>query len=132
MITVISGVVLRRNKKMRRMRNYWKPGGMVPLLVQVARFDPRLENALHLFDVLVGDALATPVAALEGVQKEFPHRFCRLQPLRPFAAALELPFEAPDAGESLGTEKATLAAFRVLVCPLDLDGHFRSRSTNAC
>src|SRR5262249_19255508 len=77
-------------------------------------------DALHLFDVLIADAFAAAVAALQAVQDVLPHGPGRLQPLGPVAAALELPLEAPHAGEALGAQEAALLGLGVGGSPLDL------------
>src|SRR4051794_6588457 len=92
-------------------------------IVQFPGHGQVLDDALDLLDVLVADALAAAVAALEAVEDVLPHGPGGLQTARPVAAALQLPLETPLAGEVFGAEEAALPGFRVLVGPLDLDGH---------
>src|SRR6202035_4071542 len=80
-----------------------------------------LDDALDLLDVLVADALAAAVAALEAVEDMVPHGGRRLQAARPLAAPLQLPLEAPDVGEALGAQEAALPRLGVGVSPLDLE-----------
>src|SRR5262249_51230317 len=81
------------------------------------------DDALHLLDLLVADALAAAVAALQAVQDVLPHRQRRLQAARPVAAPLQLPAEVPLLREPLDAQEAPLPRLRVRVSPLDLDRH---------
>src|SRR5262249_25200500 len=91
--------------------------------VEVARHRQVAEDALHLGEVVVVHALAAAVAALQAVEYVLPHLARRQQAVRPLAAALGLPLEAPLPGELVGAEEPAFAALRVFIGPLDLDSH---------
>src|SRR5262245_60099583 len=69
-------------------------------------------DPLHLLDLLVADALAAAVAALQAVQDVLPHRQRRLQAARPVAAPLQLPAEVPLLREPLHAQEAPLPGLR--------------------
>src|SRR5207248_1583302 len=81
------------------------------------RLAPVPEEALDLLDILVADALATAIAATQAVEDMLPHRPRRFQVLRPVAASLQFPFEAPRAGPLLGAQEAPLSRLRVGIGP---------------
>src|SRR5262245_60354213 len=62
-------------------------------ILQFSRQRQRLQNLLHLFYVLIADALAPHVAPLQAVQHVLPHLPSRSQPLVPLATPRKLPFE---------------------------------------
>src|SRR5262245_21774818 len=94
-------------------------GGLVS-----GRLAPLFQESLDLFDVLIADAFAAPVAATEAIQDVFPHCPRRFQSLRPVAASLQFPLEAPFTCPFLGAQEAALPRFWVGISPLDFDGHF--------
>src|SRR5262245_3139840 len=97
------------------------PGAPSPILAaQLAQAAHFGEDLLDLGDVLVADALAAAVTAVQAAQDVLPHRHGRREAARPFATALQLPAEAPLAGEFLGTEEPPRAAVGIGVRPFDL------------
>src|SRR5947208_1522658 len=103
------------------------PSEGASVLLDAGRLAPVSQEALDLLDVLVADALAAAIAAAQAVQDVLPHRPCRFQVLRPVAASLQFPLEAPLAGPLLGAQEAALSRLRVGIGPLDLDGHGAGR-----
>lgn len=82
-----------------------------------------LDDLFHLFHVLIGDPFTPPIAPVQAVEDVLPDDERGFKPARPFAAALEFPFEAPLAGEFVGAEEAALASVGVGIGPLDFDRH---------
>src|SRR5207247_1299655 len=89
---------------------------------------PLAQDALHLIDVLIADALAAPIASLQAAEHMLPHLLGWLQPLGPLSPALQFPLEEPLPGELLGTQEALLSRCGVFIRPAYLDRHCRPPS----
>src|SRR5262249_46983453 len=79
-------------------------------------------------DVLVGNALAAAVAALQGVQEGLPHVPGDRDGAVPVGPPAEPGLELPPPGELFGTHEPPLAGGRVGVGPLD----FHLRRARGC
>lgn len=75
-----------------------------------------------MLDIFVADTFAAAVAAAETVKDVLPHGARWMQAPDPITAALPLPFEAPNAGKTLGAQETPLPCLWVDVCPFNLHG----------